>query len=58
MQLCVRRDGQVLIDRAIGHARGNGPHDDVTAVIHELLHGAAAEPGAHGQLLARLGLIM
>jgi CubicO group peptidase (beta-lactamase class C family) len=27
IQLCVRRHGQVLIDRAIGHARGNGPHD-------------------------------
>jgi CubicO group peptidase (beta-lactamase class C family) len=27
MQLCVRRRGQVLIDRAIGHASGNGPDD-------------------------------
>jgi CubicO group peptidase (beta-lactamase class C family) len=27
MQLCVRRRGQVLIDRAIGHASGNGPED-------------------------------
>ena len=27
IQLCVRRHGQVLIDRAIGHARGNGPDD-------------------------------
>jgi CubicO group peptidase (beta-lactamase class C family) len=27
MQLCVRRRGQVLIDRAIGHAAGNGPAD-------------------------------
>jgi len=27
IQLCVRRHGQVLIDRAIGHASGNGPHD-------------------------------
>lgn len=26
--LCLRRDGQVVLDRAIGHARGNGPHDD------------------------------
>jgi CubicO group peptidase (beta-lactamase class C family) len=25
--LCVRRDGGVLLDRTIGHARGNGPHD-------------------------------
>ncbi len=28
LQLCVRRHGEVVIDRAIGHARGNGPHDD------------------------------
>jgi CubicO group peptidase (beta-lactamase class C family) len=27
LQLCVRRRGQVLIDRAIGHAAGNGPVD-------------------------------
>jgi CubicO group peptidase (beta-lactamase class C family) len=27
IQLCVRRHGQVLIDRAIGYARGNGPDD-------------------------------
>lgn len=27
MQLCVRRHGDVLIDRAIGHASGNGPDD-------------------------------
>lgn len=27
IQLCVRRQGQVIIDRAIGHARGNGPDD-------------------------------
>lgn len=27
MQLCVRRRGEVLIDRAIGHAAGNGPRD-------------------------------
>ncbi len=25
--LCLRREGRVVIDRAIGHARGNGPHD-------------------------------
>lgn len=25
--LCLRRDGQVVIDRAIGHSRGNGPGD-------------------------------
>ncbi len=27
IQLCVRRHGRVLIDRAIGHAVGNGPQD-------------------------------
>ncbi|HJQ82877.1 MAG TPA: serine hydrolase domain-containing protein [Candidatus Binatia bacterium] len=27
IQLCVRRRGRVLIDRAIGHADGNGPGD-------------------------------
>lgn len=28
LQVCVRREGAVVLDRAIGHARGNGPHDD------------------------------
>jgi CubicO group peptidase (beta-lactamase class C family) len=28
LQLCVRRNGHVVINRAIGHARGNGPRDD------------------------------
>lgn len=27
LQLCVRRNGQVVINRAIGHSRGNGPKD-------------------------------
>ncbi len=27
LQLCLRREGEVIIDRAIGHARGNGPSD-------------------------------
>jgi CubicO group peptidase (beta-lactamase class C family) len=27
LQLCVRRNGHVVLDRAIGHARGNGPRD-------------------------------
>lgn len=27
IQLCLRRDGEVLIDRSIGHSRGNGPGD-------------------------------
>ncbi len=27
IQVCVRREGEVILDRAIGHARGNGPGD-------------------------------
>jgi len=27
VQLCLRRHGRVVLDRAIGHARGNGPND-------------------------------
>jgi CubicO group peptidase (beta-lactamase class C family) len=27
LALCVRRRGQVIVDRAIGHASGNAPHD-------------------------------
>jgi CubicO group peptidase (beta-lactamase class C family) len=27
LQVCVRRHGHVILDRAIGHARGNGPGD-------------------------------
>ncbi|HEX6116827.1 MAG TPA: serine hydrolase domain-containing protein [Solirubrobacterales bacterium] len=27
LQLCVRRNGHVVLDRAIGHAHGNGPGD-------------------------------
>ncbi len=27
LQVCVRRNGAVVLDRAIGHARGNGPQD-------------------------------
>jgi CubicO group peptidase (beta-lactamase class C family) len=27
VQLCLRRHGQVVLNRAIGHARGNGPQD-------------------------------
>jgi CubicO group peptidase (beta-lactamase class C family) len=30
LQLCVRRNGKVVIDRAVGHARGNGPNDSET----------------------------
>jgi CubicO group peptidase (beta-lactamase class C family) len=28
LQLCVRRHGEVVLDRALGHASGNGPGDD------------------------------
>jgi CubicO group peptidase (beta-lactamase class C family) len=31
IQLCVRRNGVVVLDRAVGHARGNGPRDDKDA---------------------------
>jgi CubicO group peptidase (beta-lactamase class C family) len=31
LQLCLRRNGQVFLDRAIGHARGNGPRDAADA---------------------------
>src|SRR5918992_1325116 len=27
LQLCLRRRGEVVLDRAVGHARGNGPGD-------------------------------
>ena len=27
LQLCLRRNGEVIINRAVGHARGNGPDD-------------------------------
>src|SRR2546423_12980680 len=29
VQVCVRRRGAVVLDRAVGHARGNGPNDPV-----------------------------
>jgi CubicO group peptidase (beta-lactamase class C family) len=28
LSLCVRRHGEIVLDRAIGHAKGNGPDDD------------------------------
>jgi CubicO group peptidase (beta-lactamase class C family) len=31
IQLCVRRHGRIVLDRSIGHARGNGPDDDQEA---------------------------
>jgi CubicO group peptidase (beta-lactamase class C family) len=31
VQVCVRRQGAVVLDRAIGHARGNGPGDAADA---------------------------
>ena len=35
VQVCLRRDGAVVLDRSIGHARGNGPADghDVEKVL-------------------------
>ena len=27
MQVCIRRNGAVILNRAIGHSHGNGPHD-------------------------------
>jgi CubicO group peptidase (beta-lactamase class C family) len=35
LQLCVRRNGRVVLNRSIGHARGNGPHDRKDA--HKIL---------------------
>jgi CubicO group peptidase (beta-lactamase class C family) len=32
VQVCVRHEGEVVLDRAVGHARGNGPHDDSSSV--------------------------
>ncbi|HTX33091.1 MAG TPA: serine hydrolase domain-containing protein [Solirubrobacteraceae bacterium] len=31
VQVCVRRHGKVVLNRAIGHARGNGPNDTADA---------------------------
>lgn len=31
MQLCVRREGRIVLNRAIGHASGNGPKDPADA---------------------------
>ena len=31
MQLCVRRHGEIIVQRSIGHASGNGPHDPAHA---------------------------
>jgi CubicO group peptidase (beta-lactamase class C family) len=31
LQVCVRRNGAVILDRAIGHARGSGPSDGADA---------------------------
>jgi CubicO group peptidase (beta-lactamase class C family) len=30
VQICIRHEGAVVLNRAIGHARGNGPQDDET----------------------------
>jgi CubicO group peptidase (beta-lactamase class C family) len=39
VQVCVRREGHVVLDRAIGHARGNGPGEG------EEVEKVAATPG-------------
>jgi CubicO group peptidase (beta-lactamase class C family) len=31
LQICVRREGQVLLERALGHASGNGPNESPDA---------------------------
>lgn len=31
IQVCLRRNGRVILNRAIGHAWGNGPHDSADA---------------------------
>jgi CubicO group peptidase (beta-lactamase class C family) len=31
LQICIRRDGHVILDRAIGHVRGNDPDDPPSA---------------------------
>ncbi|MGB5810732.1 MAG: serine hydrolase domain-containing protein [Polyangiales bacterium] len=31
LAICIRRRGEVILDRAIGHARGNGPQDPADA---------------------------
>jgi CubicO group peptidase (beta-lactamase class C family) len=31
LQLCVRRNGEVVLDRAVGHMSGNGPEEDEDA---------------------------
>jgi CubicO group peptidase (beta-lactamase class C family) len=31
IQVCVRREGEVVLDRAVGHSRGNGPADPADA---------------------------
>lgn len=36
IQLCLRREGRVVIDRAIGHARGNGPGDPKDAAAERV----------------------
>lgn len=31
MQVCIRREGEIVLHRAIGHSRGNAPGDPITA---------------------------
>jgi CubicO group peptidase (beta-lactamase class C family) len=63
--LCVRRGGQVVLDRAIGHASGNGPWDGasvpkVTATPETpflLYSGSKAITGVVAHMLDERGLI-
>ena len=48
----MRREGEVVLDRAIGHARGNGPDDPedaekVAATPGDAVHGVLGEQGDH-----------
>lgn len=61
--LCVRRQGEVVLDRAIGHARGNGPADgpDVPKVLatpdtpHTIFSASKAVTAAVAHLLDERG---
>ena len=65
MALCVRRRGHVVVDRAIGHLRGNAPTDPVDAVkvpirhdsLFNLFSGAKAMTAMVVHLLDERGLV-
>src|SRR5581483_9343447 len=42
LALCIRREGEVVLDRAIGHARGNGPEDPEDAPKEAMTPGTPA----------------